>query len=118
MTVNGFKFKNYFKANFTFGYEKTAPKVTIDKDIINFDLCLIGNQVAQTFRIINNSSISLPYNVYLFNFRYLKRLNRSPSIFHTSTSFMYEVHAWKKDGLIFKRLRYFLEAINFLIKIF
>ena len=37
---------------------------------------------------------------------YRKRLNSSLTFFHTCTSYISEVHEWKKGGLLFKRLRY------------
>ena len=40
----------------------------------------------------------------VINSIYRKRLNCSPSIFHACTSDISEVHAWKNDGLLFKRL--------------
>ena len=41
-----------------------APKVIIDKDVINFGLCHMGDGVAQTFQITNYLPLSVSVQVY------------------------------------------------------
>ena len=49
-----------------------APKVAIDKNLLNFDLCYMGNRNAQTFQLTNYLPLNISFQVYIF---YLTKKN-------------------------------------------
>ena len=67
------------KKNF-FSILKTAPKVELDKDFLNFGLCYMGDRCAQTFQLNNYLPINISFQVNELNSFFNFSLNANYSL--------------------------------------